>query len=318
VSNSSGHNQTVTSRKYIKKKSVKSRGFIKHYLLMLLPGYIWITVFAIFPMFGIAIAFQNFNPIHGIFGSEWIGLGTFRYMFELDDTMNIFFNTLFIATMKIVGNLVVPLVFALMLNEIRNMIFKRSIQTLVYLPHFLSWVILGGIVLDIFSYDGPVNQLLAFFGWKEPILFFAKAELFPYFVASSDVWKEFGFNTIIYLAALTGINPALYEAASIDGASRLRGLWHITLPGIRTTAALLAVLSLGQVLNAGFDQIFNLYNPLVYSTGDIVDTWVYRVGLLNLQYELATAVGLLKSVIGFIMITIAYSMAYKFTNYRIF
>jgi putative aldouronate transport system permease protein len=311
--------QVVTSMKYRRKRQgTKSKGFVKHYLLMLLPGYILVTLFSIVPMFGLAIAFQDFNPVKGIFGSDWIGLGTFEYMFVLEDTWNIFFNTLFIAFMKIAGNLIVPLIFALMLNEIRNMLFKRTVQTLVYLPHFLSWVILGGIILDIFSYDGPVNQLFAFLGLSDPILFFAKAELFPYFAAGSDVWKEFGFNTIIYLAALTGINPSLYEAAGIDGASRFRGLWHITIPGIRTTAALLAVLSLGQVLNAGFDQIFNLYNPLVYSTGDIIDTWVYRVGLLNLQYELATAVGLLKSLVGFIMIIISYSLAYRFTNYRIF
>ena len=149
-------------------------------------------------------------------------------------------------------------------------------------------------------------------------MFFADSQLFPFLVVGSDVWKEFGFGTIIYLAALTGINPALYEAANIDGAGRWRSLWHITLPGIRTTAVLLTVLSLGNVLNAGFDQIFNLYNPLVYSTGDIIDTWVYRTGLLNLQYELATAVGLLKSVVGFLLISVSYYLAYRFVNYRIF
>ena len=149
-------------------------------------------------------------------------------------------------------------------------------------------------------------------------MFFGRADLFPYLVVASDVWKEFGLNTIIYLAALTGIHPSLYEAAAMDGASRLRRLWHITLPGVRTTAVLLAVLSLGNVLNAGFDQIFNLYNPLVYSTGDIIDTWVYRAGLLNLQYELATAVGLLKSVVGFILISLSYYLAYRLTNSRIF
>lgn len=318
MSTISGDNQAVPRIKYKHRRSTKSKGFVKHYLLMLLPGFILVTLFSIVPMFGLVIAFKDFSPVQGVFGSKWIGLDTFEYMFVLKDTWNIFFNTLFIAFMKIAGNLIVPLVFALMLNEIRNMLFKRTIQTLVYLPHFLSWVILGGIILDIFSYDGPVNQLLAFLGMNESILFFAKSWLFPYFAAGSDVWKEFGFNTIIYLAALTGINPSLYEASGIDGASRMRGLWHITLPGIRTTAALLAVLSLGQVLNAGFDQIFNLYNPLVYSTGDIIDTWVYRVGLLNLQYELATAVGLLKSLVGFIMIIISYSLAYRYTNYRIF
>ncbi|CAM3992786.1 ABC transporter permease subunit [Paenibacillus alkaliterrae] len=296
---------------------MKTKGFAKHYYLMLLPGYLWLIIFSIIPMFGIIIAFQQFNPGKGIFGSEFVGLEHFRYMFTLNDTRDILFNTLFIAVMKIIANLIVPLIFALMLNELRLLIMKRWIQTIVYLPHFLSWVILGGIVLDLFSYNGPINQLGGLFG-LEPELFFANASLFPYLIVGSDVWKEFGFNTIIYLAALTGISPALYEAAGIDGASRFRSLWHITLPGIRTTAVLLTVLSLGNVLNAGFDQIFNLYNPLVYSTGDIIDTWVYRTGLLNLQYELATAVGLLKSLVGFLLISISYYLAYKFINYRIF
>ncbi|MDO3411052.1 ABC transporter permease subunit [Saccharibacillus sp. CPCC 101409] len=296
---------------------MRIKSFEKHYYLMLLPGYLWLTVFTIVPMFGIVIAFQHFNPGKGVFGSEWAGLEHFKYMFVLKDTREVFFNTLIIAVLKIIAHLIVPLVFALMLNELRRIVVKRWIQTIVYLPHFLSWVILGGIVLDLFSYNGPVNQLGAMLGFK-PTLFFAQAELFPWLVVGSDVWKEFGFNTIIYLAALTGINPALYEAAGMDGAGRWQSLWHITLPGIRTTAVLLAVLSLGNVLNAGFDQIFNLYNPLVYSTGDIIDTWVYRTGLLNLQYELATAVGLLKSLIGFILISVSYYLAYRLINYRIF
>src|SRR5690625_562543 len=296
---------------------MKTKGFSKHYYIMLIPGLIWLLFFSIVPMIGIIIAFQDFNPGKGLFGSEFVGLETFKYMFSLSDTWSVFYNTIFIAVMKIIGNLAVPLVFALMLNEIRHMGLKRSIQTIVYLPHFLSWVILGGVLLDIFAFAGPINQLLGVFG-IEPILFFGRADLFPFLVVGSDVWKEFGFNAIIYLAALTGINPTLYEAAGIDGASRMRMLWHVTLPGIRTTAVLLAVLSLGNVLNAGFDQIFNLYNPLVYSTGDIIDTWVYRAGLLNLQYELATAVGLLKSVAGLILISLSYYLAYRFTNYRIF
>lgn len=296
---------------------MRDKSFAKHYYLMLLPGFVWLFLFSIVPMFGIIIAFQDFNPGKGMLNSEFVGLETFKYMFSLNDTKSIFFNTIFIAVMKILSNLIIPLIFALMLNELRYLILKRWIQTIVYLPHFLSWVILGGILLDIFAYGGPINGLLSIFG-VDPILFFGKPNLFPFLVVGSDVWKEFGFNTIIYLAALTGINPSLYEASGIDGASRMRRLWHITLPGIRTTAVLLAVLGLGNVLNAGFDQIFNLYNPLVYSTGDIIDTWVYRAGLLNLQYELATAVGLLKSVAGFILISVSYYMAYKFTNYRIF
>jgi putative aldouronate transport system permease protein len=284
---------------------------------MLLPGFVWLLFISIIPMFGIAIAFQDFNPGQGIWKSTWIGLENFEYMFSLNDTKTIFFNTVYIAVMKIAGNLIVPLVFAIMLNELRLMVVKRWVQTIVYLPHFLSWVILSGILLDVFSYTGPVNGLLSFVG-IEPVLFFARADLFPFIVVGSDVWKEFGFNTIIYLAALTGISPSLYEAASIDGATRMRRIWHVTLPGLRTTIVLLAVLSLGNVLNAGFDQIFNLYNPLLYSTGDIIDTWVYREGLLNMQYGLATAVGLLKSVVSFVLIIVSYLLASKFANYRIF
>jgi putative aldouronate transport system permease protein len=299
------------------KGSVKNKGFAKHYYLMLLPGYIWLIMFSIVPMFGILIAFQDFQPVRGVLGSEWIGLENFKYMFTLNDSKIIFFNTVFIAVMKIAANLIVPVAFALLLNELRVAFFKRWVQTLVYLPHFLSWVILSGILIDVLSYTGPINNLLSNFG-VEPLLFMGKPALFPFLVVGSDVWKEFGFNTIIYLAALTGINPSLYEAAALDGANRWKSLTHVTLPGIQPTVFLLLILSLGSVLNAGFDQIFNLYNPLVYSTGDIIDTWVYREGLLKLQYGLATAVGLLKSVVGFILITLSYYIANRFTNYRIF
>lgn len=284
---------------------------------MLLPGYAWLFVFSIVPMFGLVMAFQDFNPGLGIFHSDWVGLANFKYLFSLSDSRTVFFNTVFIAVLKIIGNLIVPLVFALMLNELRGRFIKKSIQTIVYLPHFLSWVILAGILLDIFSYHGPVNRIISLVGIK-PILFFARADLFPGLVIGSDVWKEFGFNAVIYLAALTGINPSLYEAASIDGASRGQQLRHVTLPGISSTIVLLAVLDLGNVLNAGFDQIFNMYNPIVYSTGDVIDTWVYRSGLLNLQYSLATTAGLFKSVVGFLLITLSYYLADRFANYRIF
>jgi len=296
---------------------MRNKKFINHYYLMLLPGYIWLILFSIIPMFGIVIAFKDYNPGVGIWKSEWIGLENFKYMFLLSDSKNIFINTVFISTMKIIGNLIVPLVFALLLNEVRISALKRGIQTIVYLPHFLSWVILSSILLDVFSYTGPVNQLLLAFG-KEPILFFAREDLFPWLIVFSDVWKNFGFNAIVYISALTSINPSLYESAAIDGATRLDNLRYITIPGILSTIVLLGALSLGNVLNAGFDQVFNLYNPLVYSTGDIIDTWVYRMGLLNMQYSLATAVGLLKSAIGFVMITLSYYLASKYANYRIF
>ena len=294
-----------------------NRSTYKHYYLMLLPGLVWLFFFNLLPMYGILMAFKDFNPGLGIFKSEWVGFENFKYMFELDDSKQVFQNTIFIAVLKMIGNLIVPLVFALMLNEVKNRLFTRSVQTIVYLPHFLSWVIVAGIMLDILSYTGPVNQLLAVFG-SEPIIFFAHAEIFPWIIVLSDIWKEFGFAAIIFFAALTSINPEMYEAAAIDGASQFKRLMSITLPSILPVAILLGTLSLGNILNAGFDQIFNLYNPSVYSTGDIIDTWVYRAGLIDMQYGLATAVGLLKSVIGLVLISISYTLAYRFANYRIF
>lgn len=294
-----------------------NRSAYKHYYLMLLPGLVWLFFFNLLPMYGILMAFKDFNPGLGIFKSEWIGFENFKYMFELDDSKQVFQNTVFIAVLKMIGNLIVPLVFALMLNEVKNRLFSRSVQTIVYLPHFLSWVIVAGIMLDILSYTGPVNQLLALFG-SDPILFFANADMFPWIIVLSDIWKEFGFAAIIFFAALTSINPEMYEAAAIDGASQFKRLTSITLPSILPVAILLGTLSLGNILNAGFDQIFNLYNPSVYSTGDIIDTWVYRAGLIDMQYGLATAVGLLKSVVGLVLISISYTLAYRFANYRIF
>src|SRR5690606_13121666 len=171
---------------------MKARSFEKHYYLMLLPGLVWLALFSLVPMFGIVMAFQDFNPGKGVFGSEWIGMENFKFMFSLNDSRTIMFNTVYIAVLKIVGNLLVPLAFALMLNELRLAALKRWVQTIVYLPHFLSWVILSGIILDVFAYKGPVNSMLSAFG-IEPILFFARADLFPYLVVGSDVWKEFGF-----------------------------------------------------------------------------------------------------------------------------
>jgi len=296
---------------------LRAKSFYKYYYLMLLPGLIWIIIFKIVPLFGLVMAFQNFNPGKGILGSSWVGLKNFAYMFQLADSRTIFFNTFTIAGWKIIGNLVAPITVAILLNELRLSALKRGVQTIVYLPHFMSWVILAGITLDIFGYKGPINALLTSWG-MEPILFFSKAEWFVPLVVGTEIWKEFGFNAVVYLAALTAINPDLYEAAAMDGASRFQRIRYITLPGISATIILMAALSLRNVLNANFDQVFNLYNPLVYSTGDIIDTWVYRMGLLQMQYSLATAVELLKSVIGFGMIGLSYVLARKYANYNIF
>nr|WP_219839227.1 ABC transporter permease subunit [Paenibacillus sp. R14(2021)] len=284
---------------------------------MLIPGIALLILFSIIPMFGALIAFQDFKIGLGIWKSPWVGLDNFKYMFELPDSKRIFINTLILATSKIAANLVIPLVFAIMLNELRKQKFKRIIQTIVYLPHFLSWVILAGVISDLLLLDGPVNRLATALGY-EPVMFLVSNKWFPSIIISTDVWKEFGFNAIIYLAALAGVNPSLFEAAEMDGATRIQQIWHVTLPSLRPTIVLLATLAIGNVLNAGFDQILNMYSPLVYESGDVIDTYVYRAGILDGQYGLATAVGLLKSAIAFVLIMMSYHLASRFANYRIF
>lgn len=286
--------------------------------LMLIPGLIAILIFSYIPMAGVVIAFQKFVPIKGIFGSDWIGLGHFRYMLELPNFKQILWNTVFIASMKVVAGIIVPVTIALLLNEIRREAYKRMIQTLVYLPYFLSWVILSGILIDILSPSrGIVNQFIMSLGF-DSIFFLGSNDWFPYTLVISNEWKEFGFSTIVYLAALAGINPSLYEAALVDGASRWKQTLHISLPGMMPIIVLMATLSIGNILNAGFEQVFNLYGPAVYESGDIIDTFVYRIGLEEAQYGLATAVGLLKSVVSLFLISTSYFLAYRFANYRIF
>lgn len=285
---------------------------------MILPGIVVLLIYNYIPMAGIVIAFERFTPAKGIFGSKWVGLDNFEYIFSMPDFGTVVWNTFFIAIMKIITELVCPITLALMLNEIRSTKFKRGIQTAVYLPHFLSWVILGGILVDILSpSDGIINKIIIALG-GEPIFFLGDSAIFPYTVIVTNIWKEVGYKTIIYLAALTGIDLSLYEAAIVDGAGRWKQTLHVTIPGILSTIVLMVTLSLGNVLNAGFDQIFNLYSPQVYSTGDILDTMVYRLGLEDMQYGPATAVGLFKSLISFTMITLSYTLARRYADYKLF
>ncbi|WP_439116440.1 ABC transporter permease [Paenibacillus antri] len=285
---------------------------------MVLPGLAFVLIFAYLPMVGVAIAFQNFIPLKGLFGQDWIGLKNFEYVFSMPNIWIVVRNTLFIASMKIVAGLVVPISFALLLNEVRLVLFKRVAQTIIYFPYFLSWIILGGIMIDILSPSGGiVNAFLGVLG-IDPIYFLGENAWFPYTMVISDVWKTFGFSTVVYLAAITSIDPSLYEAAAVDGAGRWKQTWHVTLPGMHMIIVLLMVLSLGTVLDAGFDQIFNLYSPQVYESGDIIDTMVYRMGLMQAQYGPSTAVGLLKSVVSFILISTSYLIAYRFFSYRLF
>ena len=285
--------------------------------LMILPGLLFILIFKYMPLGGITIAFKEFLPGKGIWGSPWVGLENFEYMLALPDTKRVMWNTLFIAAAKILINFPVPIIISILLNEVKNHRFKRSVQTIIYLPYFISCVILAGIIQDLFAKEGLINQFLGIFG-AEPVFFLGNKYAFLGVLIGTDVWKNFGYNTVVYLAAITGIDETLYEAAKIDGANRFQQIWNVTLPGIAPIVVLMMILNLGNVLNAGFEQIFNLYNPLVYETADIIDTFVYRISLVEANYSLGTAVGLLKSVVSFILIVTSYKIANKYSDYTVF
>lgn len=296
--------------------SLISRKSLPFYLMILLPLTL-ILVYSYGPMFGLIMAFQNFNPAKGFFGSEWVGLAHFQRMLLLPDIKEIVINTLRIAIGKIVITTIAAIIVALLLNEVEVRGFKRFIQTSIYFPYFLSWVILGGILKDILAREGMLNQFLNVFGIG-PVILLGDAKRFPWLLIWSETWQQTGFNTIVYLAAISNINLTLYEAAAIDGAGRLRQTWHITLPGMSGTIVLMAILSMGGILSAGLDQILMLYSPAVYSTADVIDTWVYRAGLKSAQYSLATAVGLFRSVVSLVMILLSYLLAHRTMGYEIF
>lgn len=287
--------------------------------IMLIPAIIIVLIFSYLPMAGIVIAFQKFKPVQGLFGpQEWVGFDNFSYVFKLPSFIRVIWNTIYIALLKIITGLIVPISIAVLINEIKNISYKRTMQTMVYLPHFLSWVLLGGILIEVLSpSEGLVNKLLGLIS-IQPIFFLGSNKWFPITIVATNLWKEFGFSTIVYLAAITSIDPNLYESATIDGANRWKKVWNITIPCISNIIILLSVLSLGNILNAGFDQVFNLYNVQVYESGDIIDTFVYRLGLIEAQFGVATAVGLFKSFVSLIFITTSYYLAYRYADYQIF
>ncbi|MEK0316075.1 ABC transporter permease [Cohnella sp. 56] len=270
--------------------------------LLLTPGLLLLLLFKYVPVYGVVIAFQEYNIFDGISGSEWVGLAQFRKLTHSAEFMQVFANTLLISVYKIVLLFPIPIVIALLLNEIRFTAFKRTVQTIIYMPHFLSWVIISGLFMTILSpSDGLVNSVIQWFG-GEPVKFFMDNSVFRSVVVFTAGWKEIGWNAIIFIAALAGIEQEQYEAASIDGASRLRQMWHISLPGILPTIILMLILRLGIVLDAGTEQILTMYNPTVYESGDVIGTFVYRTGLGKMDYSFSTAVGLFNSVVGFILV----------------
>ena len=295
----------------------QAAGSQRAYHLMMAPGMLFLLIFSYIPMAGILMAFQDYKPSKGLTGSPFVGLEHFRYMLELPDIAQVIGNTLTIALGKILLGTLMAIAFSIMLNEIRMKRVKRWVQTIVYLPHFLSWVVLASVVVNLFNLDGSVNQFLESLG-LERINFLGSNRWFQPLIIGTDVWKEFGYNSVVYLAAITSIDPGLHEAAAMDGATWWKRVIHITLPGMMPIILLMAAMNLTSILSAGFDQIYNLYTPLVYQSGDILDTYVYRIGLIGRQYSFATAVGLFKSIIGLVLMCGANEAAKRFADRKIF
>ncbi len=285
--------------------------------LMLLPAVILLLIFSYGPMFGLVIAFQNFIPAKGFVGSEMVGLKNFRYIFGLPTFWKVVRNTLFISINEIVLGQILAIAIAILINEARCVPFVKTVQTTIYLPHFLSWIIIGGIFMDLLGMDGVVNRLLQSLGIPQ-VYFMGDPKVFPWVLIITHLWKEVGFATVVYLAALSGVDQQLYEAAEIDGANRMQRIFHVTLPGIATTIVLVAVLNMGSILSISSEQVLTMYSPLVYSTGDIIDTYVYRLGIKQTQYSVAAATGIFKSVVSLLLISITYYTAYKVADYRVF
>lgn len=282
--------------------------------LLLIPGLITLFIFKYTPMYGLVIAFQNFNIFSGISGSEWVGLENFRKLFSSPEFMNVFKNTLVISISKIIFLFPLPIILSVLLNEIKNMMFKKSVQTIIYLPHFISWVIVSGLFVNLLSINGGiVNGLIAKFG-GEPIPFFMDQNMFRPLLVITEGWKEVGWGTIVYLAAITGIDQEQYEAARIDGANRFQQIVSITIPGIAATIVLMFILRLGSLLEAGTEQILVMYNSVVYNVADVIGTYVYRVGLGTSDYSFSTAVGLFNSVIAFILVVTGNYLCKKFLD----
>lgn len=276
---------------------------------MLVPAILFYGIFCYAPMYGASMAFKDFNPMKGIMGSPWVGMKYFQELFSLDKFYSVVWNTISISFTRLLFGFPFPIIIALMLNEVRSSKLRKGIQTVIYIPNFISWVVLGGIMVNLLSMDtGIVNGIIKLLGFQ-PIGFLTDENFFVPTMVVSMIWKTFGYNTIIYLAALISVDPQLYEAATVDGAGRWMQLFHITLPCIMSTIVVMLIMRVGSLMQAGFEQIFVLYHPGVYGSADIIDTYVYRIGLQDGKFELAAAVGLFKSVINFALIVIANKIA---------
>ncbi|WP_310735515.1 ABC transporter permease [Cohnella herbarum] len=284
----------------------------KYLLLLFLPTALYYLIFEYGPMFGIVVAFKDYNTFAGVWASDWVGLKYFRiFLFENPDFLKLLRNTFLIGVYSLVWGFPAPIVLALFLNELRSNIFKRVVQTVSYLPHFISNVIIVSMIVMFLSPDGGlINKLIGLFG-EEPIYFLSKSEMFRTIFVSSGIWQGVGWGTIIYLAALTSVDPHLYEAAELDGAGRWKKMIHVSLPGIVPIIIILLILNIGGLLGTGFEKVFLLYNPMLYETADIFSTYTYRVGLLQGNFSYATAIGVFNGVVGFVLIVLTNYIARK-------
>lgn len=284
---------------------------------MMIPALVFAIVFAIFPLVGLIMAFQDYSYNKGFLGSQFVDIYNFTKLFNRPDFFDAVENTVVIAIAKIIAVTILSVVIALLINEVQSKTLKKVIQTTIFLPYFLSWALLGNIFVEMFSQTGSFNYMLGIFG-IEGQYWITSNTWFRVIVVATDVWKTLGYQVVVFLAAITSINNNLYEAAEIDGAGYWQKCRHITIPGIKPMITLMSILNIGNIMNAGFEQILVMYNPSVYETGDILDTMGYRIGLLGLDYSMGTAIGLFKSVISCICFIIAYRIAFKVADYKLF
>jgi putative aldouronate transport system permease protein len=283
----------------------------RHYYIILVPALVWYLVFHYYPMYGAVIAFKKFRAVDGIFGSPWVGFTNFSRLFSTPMFLTVLRNTVVISALRLLFGFPAPIILSLLFNEVAGKKYLKLVSTLSYLPYFMSWVVLGGIFIQMLSPStGIVNHIITLFGGT-PIYFMTNDKLFVPIVIITGIWQGVGWGTIIYMAVLSGINVEMFEAAEMEGIKRSQKVWYITLPYLKPTIALMLIFACAGILNAGFDQIFNMYNPTVYNVADILDTYIYRIGIQGMDYSLSTAVGLFKNVIGFSMLVLVNVLAKK-------
>ncbi|MGG1516607.1 ABC transporter permease subunit [Paenibacillus oryzisoli] len=286
----------------------------KYLFIMLIPVLLYYAIFHYGPMYGVLIAFQDYKLLLGVSGSPWVGLANFKELFAGDYFLSVLGNTLVINFYKLLIGFTAPIILALMINEVSHRWFKKAVQTISYMPHFLSWIVLSGLIIEFLSPSrGPVNIVLSYFGF-EPIFFITEPQWFRSILVSSDIWRNIGFSTIIFLAAIAGINPEMYESAEVDGINRLQRIWYITLPSMAPVIVIMLILATGSIINDDFEQVFNLLNAKVLDVGEVLSTYTYKEGLTKMNFSYAAAVGLFKNVVALVLVLSANQLAKRFTD----